>query len=92
MAMALATWVEPQGLVVFRHNPAKDSAKVVEDQVLQLLEVTVHQTKDQNPFVVAAERAAVAVESIQHLWLGMDSEVEGLLHCPCGQSVWPLLR
>ena len=65
---------------------------MVEDQVLQLLEVTVHQTKDQNPFVVAAERAAVAVESIQHLWLGMDSEVEVRPRCQCGQSVWLLLR
>ena len=65
---------------------------MVEDQVLQLLEVTVHQTKDQSPFVVAAERAAATVVSIQHLWLGMDTEVEGLLHCRCGQSVWSLLR
>ena len=65
---------------------------MVEDQVLQLLEVTVHQTKDQNPFVVAAERAAATVVSIQHLWLVMETEVEGLLHCQCGQSAWPLLR
>ena len=65
---------------------------MVEDQVLQLLEVTVHQTKDQNPFVVAAERAAATVVSTQHLWLGMETEVEGLLRCQCGQSVWPLLR
>ena len=60
--------------------------------MLQALGVVVHQTKDRNPFAVAAERAAATVVSIQHLWLEMGSEVEGLLHCQCGQSVWPLLR
>ena len=46
----------------------------------------------QSPFVVVAERAAVSEESIQHLWLGMDSEVEVRPRCQCGQSVWLLLR
>jgi len=59
---------------------------------LQQLQVTVHRTKDQSPFVVVAERAAVKVESIQHLWLVMDFEVEVQSRCPCGQSVWLLLR
>ena len=69
-----------------------DSVKEVPIQALGQLHQVVHRTKDQILSVVAAERATVMVESIQHLWLAMDSEVEVRSRCPCGQSVRLLLR